>query len=592
MDIYDVISSINDNFSNWKYTKGRRPSSSSNKDYELTYDGWLTSFETSDHKVFQVLIQVEDWDFISLPSVYIKAPLPHYVQNLLPLAHFSIGKHEYKGDWYYGVCYSLHDAYELNISDPVGILTWVLDKTKIIVEELIKNKRHRSDEFLRELTPIWQAIADYHSNNLIESSDTSLQSIHDLLLPIIYDLKQGLRPVSWIVKGGRIEANTLIVHIPDKQLNNIPPMPSVFIDIKSSQGIPLKYFLIWLKKWSYVAFKTIVDQIASSIERHKEEILYFPVCLVVDKQLLSLCIELENLKKLVAGSVSKKLNLTNDSKLLSSAKVVFTTAINLTPNFLFTRNLDNLKQPNLIGKNIALLGCGAIGGYLGLSLARLGAGSGGGKITLIDSDLFQEENIGRHALGRAYLYKNKASALKQEISQQIPNLNVEANNINACNKNILKSLVDYDLIIDATAKVEASETINKFFFNLDVSTPPLIHSWIRGNGECVQAIYNDKNASFACRSCISKSGNSMREEYDALRGMTAVRSFMACADFTPFAVSASMSAAALTVDMVLDWLQGDVSPRYRTRYTEKWKGEKLESKDYAPSPECHVCKVH
>ena len=60
--------------------------------------------------------------------------------------------------------------------------------------------------------------------------------------------------------------------------------------------------------------------------------------------------------------------------------------------------------------------------------------------------------------------------------------------------------------------------------------------------------------------------------------MTAARSFMACADFTPFAVSASMSAAALTIDMILDWLQGDVSPRYRTRYTEKWMGEKIEVK--------------
>jgi len=591
MSLYDIISGINDNFCNWRYTKGRRPSSANSRDKSM-YDGWFTSFETKDNTNFQILIQVEDWDFVSLPNVYVKAPLPDYIQNLLPLAHFSIDKREYKGDWYYSVCYSLHDAYELKISDPLGVLGWVLDKTKIIIEALIKNKRHRSDEFLRELTPIWQSIASYHSSNLIKSNDAAVQSIHDLLLPVIYDLKQGWHLVPWIVKDGHIEANTLIIHIPSKQLAKIPSMPSVFIDVKSSKGIPLKYFLLWLKQWSHVAFRLIVSEIASNIERHRETTLYFPVCLVVDKQLLSLCIELENLKELVSGSASKHLKLANHSKLLSNSKVVFSSAVNLTPNFLFTRNLDNLEQPNLIGKNIALLGCGAIGGYLGLSLARLGAGASGGKLTLIDSDIFQEENIGRHALGKAYLHRMKASALKQEIAQQIPDLNIEVHNINACNRSILKNISNYDLIIDATAKIEASETINKFFFDSDGKTPPLIHSWIRGNGECVQALYNDKNTNYACRSCINKSGNSIREEYDALKGMTATRSFMACADFTPFAVSASMSAAALTIDMILDWLQGDVSPRYRTRYTEKWMGEKIESKDYAPSLECHICKIN
>ncbi|WP_442966151.1 ThiF family adenylyltransferase [Psychrobacter sp. KH172YL61] len=68
----------------------------------------------------------------------------------------------------------------------------------------------------------------------------------------------------------------------------------------------------------------------------------------------------------------------------------------------------------------------------------MGAGASGGKLTLIDSDIFQEENIGRHALGKAYLHRMKASALKQEIAQQIPDLNIEVHNINACNRSILK----------------------------------------------------------------------------------------------------------------------------------------------------------
>ena len=62
MSLYDIISGINDNFCNWRYTKGRRPSSANSRDKSM-YDGWFTSFETKDNTNFQILIQVEDWDF-------------------------------------------------------------------------------------------------------------------------------------------------------------------------------------------------------------------------------------------------------------------------------------------------------------------------------------------------------------------------------------------------------------------------------------------------------------------------------------------------------------------------------------------------
>lgn len=69
--------------------KGRRPSSANSRDKSM-YDGWFTSFETKDNTNFQILIQVEDWDFVSLPNVYVKAPLPDYIQNLYPLLIFLL----------------------------------------------------------------------------------------------------------------------------------------------------------------------------------------------------------------------------------------------------------------------------------------------------------------------------------------------------------------------------------------------------------------------------------------------------------------------------------------------------------------------
>ena len=52
-----------------------------------------------------------------------------------------------------------------------------------------------------------------------------------------------------------------------------------------------------------------------------------------------------------------------------------------------------------------------------------------------------------------------------------------------------------------------------------------------------------------------------------------------------------MSASALACDMVLDWVSNRFSPRYRTRYGERWQGEKLSSMDVLKSQSCHVCNV-
>src|SRR5262249_5937209 len=88
------------------------------------------------------------------------------------------------------------------------------------------------------------------------------------------------------------------------------------------------------------------------------------------------------------------------SKLLRHSDRVVVTRYRGHPvdeRYLYSRNLG--VQKTLAGKSIALIGCGTIGGFLARQLAQSGAGSSGGKLRLLDNDILQPGNLGRHLLG-------------------------------------------------------------------------------------------------------------------------------------------------------------------------------------------------
>ncbi|HBP3856279.1 TPA: thiamine biosynthesis protein ThiF, partial [Pseudomonas aeruginosa] len=68
--------------------------------------------------------------------------------------------------------------------------------------------------------------------------------------------------------------------------------------------------------------------------------------------------------------------------------------IRIDDRYLAQRNIP--KSKTLAGKNLAVVGCGTIGGYLSDMLVKAGAGTCGGKLTLVDFDYLLPQNIGRH----------------------------------------------------------------------------------------------------------------------------------------------------------------------------------------------------
>lgn len=254
----------------------------------------------------------------------------------------------------------------------------------------------------------------------------------------------------------------------------------------------------------------------------------------------------------------------------------------ISPDFIHSRNLQ---FPSLKDRRITVIGCGAIGGYLAQALVRLGAGTGGGSLTLIDPDDLGPGNLGRHFLGMDSLYKPKAIALREALIRQFPHVKIVAEPRRAA----YSSDIAGDLVIDATGEESVSEAINANRRSNSVEGVPVLHTYIVGNGECVQALWVDQKK-YACFRCMRRSDPARTPRFPVIDHVPETK-IVGCSAYTPYAVSAPMSACALAIDMIIDWLKGDVSPRFRTRYIEDANVRKIKNQNVSPLEGCPGCSL-
>lgn len=257
-------------------------------------------------------------------------------------------------------------------------------------------------------------------------------------------------------------------------------------------------------------------------------------------------------------------------------------------SFLYQRNLGGMRS--LAGKNIVLIGCGTIGGFLSYNLAQSGAGTLSGRLTLVDFEGLLAVNLGRHLLGMSYLNRNKADGCAEYLRGQLPHINVESRPLDA--RAILQSLAGADLIIEATGEEPLSIALNHHAVAHRSNFPPVLHAWIVGNGGATQALLCDgpEHGCFKCQ----KPKLAGEPRYRVMRpdSDNELRRNPACGDglYAPFPVSASTSAAALALDLVLAWNSGDPRHRFRTRVLDPDRSFQVKDMNLTPAPECPACR--
>ncbi|MGV3574626.1 MAG: ThiF family adenylyltransferase [Devosia sp.] len=253
--------------------------------------------------------------------------------------------------------------------------------------------------------------------------------------------------------------------------------------------------------------------------------------------------------------------------------------------YVYGRNLGSAK--GLVGKNILLIGCGTIGGFLAQQLAQSGAGIGGGRLELIDTDILLPANLGRHLLGVPHLGRNKAEACADFINLMLPGAAVVGRDVGAMG---LGNLDRFDLVIDATGEEALSLAINQQAVSRRPGGPDHLFVWLLGNGAIAQAmLVGDPQK--ACFKCL-KPQLAGPPRFRALRDVEIeIGRIHACGDaqFVPFPVSRPVTAAAMACDMVIDWANGGRGDRFRNVTFDTSQAFEIANSSPGPTTGCPAC---
>lgn len=277
-------------------------------------------------------------------------------------------------------------------------------------------------------------------------------------------------------------------------------------------------------------------------------------------------------------TLAKKNKFANRRDSSYELKVMPISVVRIDDRYLAQRNIPKLNT--LAGKNLAVVGCGTIGGYLSDMLVKAGAGTCGGKLTLVDFDHLLPQNIGRHRLGFPDLLSNKAQAMAKELKYQAPGAEIRALPVDVRQAH----LGELDLLIDATGEESLGHWLcDRYPFPLS-----MLSVWIEGPGTAVRALMRT-NVSGACYRCLWHS-NRKGELRSTLAPLPEILAGHGCEGlYVPFPASVSVHAASLGAEMALDWANGIYSPALRTRLIDRTQQLATPDCDPQRNQECPIC---
>lgn len=215
----------------------------------------------------------------------------------------------------------------------------------------------------------------------------------------------------------------------------------------------------------------------------------------------------------------------------------------------------------LYDKNVLVIGCGSIGGYIIGELVKTGTNN----ITIVDDDLLKEENIYRHFLGMEYINEYKAKALVEYTNKNIPNVNIHEviSTIEDAIADESVSFSEYDLIISAVGNHNVNRWINEFIHIHNIKTP-VIYIWneILGIGNHVAFISTDYDG---CYECFF--GMSNEEIYDKTsycgRGQAFTKTIRGCgSSYLPYGSTTSIISVTTGIEVIRNYFEDRIKNNF------------------------------
>lgn len=223
-------------------------------------------------------------------------------------------------------------------------------------------------------------------------------------------------------------------------------------------------------------------------------------------------------------------------------------------DWIHGRGVDT-SQEHLKKASVTILGCGALGSHVAIRLAQAGIGS----FFLIDPELLEPPNIGRHTLGMNNLLSSKAGALAKEIRQRFPHVKVQYF-MGKWEEALLKYPSAFEsatLIVSAIASWGSEGALNEWHVSRSTK-PPILYGWTEQRAVAAHAVLIQ--APGTCFHCLIRENGRVRApETEGWPNEDGDQFEPACgALFQPFGPVELASAEALTTDLVIGVLTGEV----------------------------------
>ncbi len=220
------------------------------------------------------------------------------------------------------------------------------------------------------------------------------------------------------------------------------------------------------------------------------------------------------------------------------------------PGWMQDRNVDGDVRP-LRSKHVVVIGCGMLGAPIVETLARAGVG----KLTLIDPDVFEPANVGRHVLGASYIGQRKVDGIAHHVRASIPSVEVVplsrdvADQMDPCP---FDSTVD--LVICCTADARSEHYLMELRRTTSGFPRKLLICWLEPYAVAGHALLSLDPAD-DLQGLFDPKGEFLQPCIDWPSGLPVHRMAACQATFQPAGMSAAMGAIAMCGTIALDALQ-------------------------------------
>jgi molybdopterin/thiamine biosynthesis adenylyltransferase len=202
--------------------------------------------------------------------------------------------------------------------------------------------------------------------------------------------------------------------------------------------------------------------------------------------------------------------------------------------------------------NVAVIGCGALGGMVVQLLAQAGIR----QLTLVDGDILTWQNIGRHVLTGQSVGSNKAAAMKADILARFPDYDVDAvpERWEQAWKESPDLFREHDMIIALSADWSTDSMLNTMCKQC-LTMPAVLFGWVEAHALAGHAVMVLPDG--GCLHCLTDKYGEFQHSVSKVPLEHGIQREASCGSiYQPFAAAAAAPTAAMIVKTALDALTG------------------------------------